>query len=417
MLAIRWVQSQEIPKLDKGAIRVKSKNTFIELSDSQNSHDACRSKTDPLSPKGNLLDDVFCHRHIPEAVLGTLTWQSWLAPASVQDPAVSNFEYILGTDSTVCSSKEDVLATSSEDEGGCEALAQLDLDGHEICVNPFLDNSGCWGSLLARRAPPPPTADENDIFVKSENTFLELSDYPPPPLYLDSDGDGISACSFKNMGGCEAPAQLDFDGHEICEGNTFLDKYVRTTSSSTPSSVRPMNTFLDNCCAPPPTAHPDLSRLSERPRSPPPPPAQEAKINKWRWEVGAQTLKGRDNRTVSGPCELPLGPSALIATFRMIIDTKEDENRKKLSFEKAGGKGSVWVKCETELPNALAQVTVSITIGEGALAQTLGPISHNFFESGLCGLPGDRRELNFLAAVDPKSRKCLVTLEIFQAFQ
>jgi len=132
------------------------------------------------------------------------------------------------------------------------------------------------------------------------------------------------------------------------------------------------------------------------------------------WHVDARKLRGNDKQAVSPPFELSFGNQ--LVTFKMMLYPKVVSDAKGgASFKKAKGTGFVQLKCEAELSEDVAQVKFRIGIGNGSLAERRGPISHNFSQSAVCGLPKDQEEFDFPSVIDADSMTFLIVLEIVPA--
>merc|ERR1719210_59471 len=74
-----------------------------------------------------------------------------------------------------------------------------------------------------------------------------------------------------------------------------------------------------------------------------------------RWTVDAQKLQGNDRQIMSPPFELSFGPNVM---FTMTIYPRGGS-----CFRNAGGKGYIRLKCEDELPEAMAHDSFCFSIG------------------------------------------------------
>jgi len=125
-----------------------------------------------------------------------------------------------------------------------------------------------------------------------------------------------------------------------------------------------------------------------------------------RWAVDARKLRGNDKQAVSPPFELQFGFGLPCVTFKMIIYP-----RARSSFKKAGGKGFVQLKCETEIPEATANLSYRLSVGDvGCIRAMRGPVSHNFAASAVTGVTEE--EWDFAQAVDQTSLTFIIGLEI-----
>ena len=85
-----------------------------------------------------------------------------------------------------------------------------------------------------------------------------------------------------------------------------------------------------------------------------------------------------------------------------------------VSFKLSGGHGYVKLKCQSQLSSeSPAPVTFRITTGSGTkAAPSRGPVSHDFSQGAVSGLPQDIETWDFNAAVDEDSATFVVCLEV-----
>lgn len=157
-------------------------------------------------------------------------------------------------------------------------------------------------------------------------------------------------------------------------------------------------------------------------------PFQPQTISHWRsritgaarivWTVDANKLKGNDRLTVSPLFKLSDGhPNAPPLPFKMIISPQVASDGKS-SFRKAHGKAVIQLKCEaprTDLESYPISFFLSIGTGRDEPHQRLqprGPVTCNFAQSGICGLPKDSEVWDMLGIVEEKSRTFIVCLEV-----
>jgi len=136
------------------------------------------------------------------------------------------------------------------------------------------------------------------------------------------------------------------------------------------------------------------------------------------WTVDANKLRTNDRLTVSPLFKLSDGhANAPPLPFKMII-SPEVASDGKSSFRKAHGKAIIQLKCEaprTDLESYPISFYLSIGTGRDEPHQQLqprGPVTCNFAESGICGLPKDSEVWDMLGVVEEKSRTFIVCLEV-----
>mmetsp|Transcript_55182 Transcript_55182/g.172429 ORF Transcript_55182/g.172429 Transcript_55182/m.172429 type:complete len:554 (-) Transcript_55182:145-1806(-) len=119
------------------------------------------------------------------------------------------------------------------------------------------------------------------------------------------------------------------------------------------------------------------------------------------WTVDARKLKASDKVAVSPAFQVPTAPG----NFRMMLLPKVVDDRKGgASFKRAKGKGLVQVKCEENLEDprgGTVALRLSVRSG-GPEAESperqeppRGPITHDFAEKGIFGLPRGQEEWDF----------------------
>mmetsp|Transcript_86039 Transcript_86039/g.221541 ORF Transcript_86039/g.221541 Transcript_86039/m.221541 type:complete len:372 (-) Transcript_86039:42-1157(-) len=127
------------------------------------------------------------------------------------------------------------------------------------------------------------------------------------------------------------------------------------------------------------------------------------------WAVDAKKLRGSDKGLVSPPFDLPFPEPT---PFKIMLVPRGG-----MSFGKAGGKGSIVLKCGIAMgqPVDSARIIRYRLIGSeasNASAFTRGPIRHDFSQNGVCNLPKDQQEWDFSQAVHDKSQTVTVCIEI-----
>jgi hypothetical protein len=145
------------------------------------------------------------------------------------------------------------------------------------------------------------------------------------------------------------------------------------------------------------------------------------------WRVDSRKLNGHDKQAVSPSFDLWCGESPSRATFTLMMHAKEitkgDSDKEdnldsklklaRTSFKKSSGYGYLQLKCQTGIAKDIPMVvkfTLSIGDGEGQDRGPRGPVTHNFAEKAVKGLPGELELWDFKGAVDTDSETVLVRL-------
>jgi len=140
----------------------------------------------------------------------------------------------------------------------------------------------------------------------------------------------------------------------------------------------------------------------------------ESGLMRLEWVVSQRKLTSDDKSAVSPAFDLSFGEAYPSVHFKMMIHPKViDESKGGGSFKTANGRGYVQLACEDVLPTSAPEVSFCVTIGTGEKRQPLrGPVSHNFSEKKVCGLPKDKALWNFNSVVDKESKTFVVCLEL-----
>lgn len=126
------------------------------------------------------------------------------------------------------------------------------------------------------------------------------------------------------------------------------------------------------------------------------------------WTVDAGKLKSHERQAVSPPFELPFQGQT---SFRLALHPGPTPFKGSASFKKAGGWGSVQLKCET----SKCAVTLYMSISDGSPEcprQPRGPVRHDFACHSTCGLPRGQDQWDFTQVVDGGSQTFTVCLDI-----
>jgi len=128
------------------------------------------------------------------------------------------------------------------------------------------------------------------------------------------------------------------------------------------------------------------------------------------WTVDATKLQKTDKQAVSPSFDLKFGEQT--ATFRMMIHPKVVNGGKGgASFKKSRGRGIVELKCAAKVANDHCFGRISIGTGDNQQGFR-GPVSLDFVNSVVRGLPKDQDEWDFNSARDDASSTFVVCLEI-----
>lgn len=138
------------------------------------------------------------------------------------------------------------------------------------------------------------------------------------------------------------------------------------------------------------------------------------------WTVDAKKLRSNDRLTVSplfklcdGHTNAPPLPFKMTVTPKVVSDGKGGA-----SFRKAKGKASIQLKCEApreDMESYPIRFYLSAFSGRQEDPRTLperGPVTCNFAQSGICGLPKDCEIWDFPEAVDQASQTFVICLEV-----
>merc|ERR1712232_491722 len=127
------------------------------------------------------------------------------------------------------------------------------------------------------------------------------------------------------------------------------------------------------------------------------------------WRADTRKLLGNELRVVSPLIEVPCGTMKRPMAFRFLIRPAGAANAaRQRTFKKAGGKGTIQLKCESELCGVDARVSFCISIGN-----TLrGPFQHDFKARPVYDLPEGLMEWDFGSAIRPGDNTVLVRLKL-----
>lgn len=122
------------------------------------------------------------------------------------------------------------------------------------------------------------------------------------------------------------------------------------------------------------------------------------------WTVDAKKLKASDKVAVSPSFQVPWIPSDT-DNFRMMLHPAVvNDGRGGASFKKAKGRAVVKLKCEQSLEAENAVVNIRIAVFPSSTEPDSdepepprGPVTHDFSQGGICGLPSGQDEWDFKA--------------------
>jgi len=161
-----------------------------------------------------------------------------------------------------------------------------------------------------------------------------------------------------------------------------------------------------------------------------PPPFKVQTLSQWlnratgstfiNWTVDARKLKSNDRLVVSPVFKIGDGSSnAPILPFKMTVSPiAVSESKGGASFKKAGGKGIIQLKCEALREGEhISPMSFRFSAGSGRPKEPLleaprGPVTCNFTETGICGLPKPCEVWDFQGVVDDESKTFVITLEV-----
>ncbi|CAE7795136.1 PUS7 [Symbiodinium sp. CCMP2456] len=166
---------------------------------------------------------------------------------------------------------------------------------------------------------------------------------------------------------------------------------------------------------------PREASTSPRPADPPAPAAPRApvlqrafsvnsRIFRIHWTVDARVLKSSDREKVSPPFEVSMDGQEI--QFKLCLrPSLTSESRGGASFRKAKGKGSVDMRCLSEISRSCV-MTFRVAIGKGSESHKVSrTMKHDFSQKPICQLEGDD-EWDFKTVTDEESQTFVVVLEV-----
>jgi len=128
-----------------------------------------------------------------------------------------------------------------------------------------------------------------------------------------------------------------------------------------------------------------------------------------RWSVDARKLDSHDTKVLSPQFDLEV-PGQGLQPFRLMVLATQTSGKGGASFQKAGGRGRITLKCESSLADARS-MALTVTLSSTARAQH-GPIWHNFSEQSCCSVQEPDADWNFKAAVDRSRRSFQISMQV-----
>lgn len=142
------------------------------------------------------------------------------------------------------------------------------------------------------------------------------------------------------------------------------------------------------------------------------------------WTVDGNKLRSSDRLTVSPLFKLSDGHvDAPPLPFKMIITPKAASDGKgSCSFSKAHGRCIIQLKCEAPREELDSYMTFYLAAGNGRQEHERrtaprGPVTLNFAQSGIAGLPKDREVFDLLDIMDLQTKTFVICLEVLPPFQ
>jgi len=244
---------------------------------------------------------------------------------------------------------------------------------------------------------------------KPSRTSIQAEPFPAGPSYLPLQGIGSpQGPSLSHL------AQIDRPRQQIILQDVLLD----AAGLPPPPPMAPA-LFLDEAKAAP---APPAVAPTEGEASPPRPEelipgnlihkVSGNNTNHVFWVIHGSKLFSTDVRIVSTQFSMDIpghGPEPFKLTLqpKMVINNKRGGG-----FKKAKGKGFVMLKCEAPVLDDGSDLAFSVRVGRGSTLQApRGPVTNNFAEKSLCGLPDGQDEWDFRSLVD-ESGMLLVYVQI-----
>jgi hypothetical protein len=115
------------------------------------------------------------------------------------------------------------------------------------------------------------------------------------------------------------------------------------------------------------------------------------------WTLSATKLRSADKNAVSPAFELSFGGAYSSTKFKlMLLPQVSSEGKGGSTFRKSDGKGYILLKCEADLQEGCGNLRFRLFVGSQA---PRGPVTHDFSQSAVKGLPKDLETWDLLASV------------------
>jgi len=129
-----------------------------------------------------------------------------------------------------------------------------------------------------------------------------------------------------------------------------------------------------------------------------------------RWTVDARKLDSHDTKVLSPAFQLEV-PGQGPQPFRLMVLATQTSGKGGASFQKAGGRGRIILKCESSSESDDHRMALAVRLSSSTSASHR--CIHNFSEQSCCSMQEQDADWNFKAAV-VKSRRCFqIYLEAF----
>lgn len=129
------------------------------------------------------------------------------------------------------------------------------------------------------------------------------------------------------------------------------------------------------------------------------------------WNVDGRKLESLYKQMLSPEFDLKV-PSIGAMPFRLMILAKETKGKGGRSFQKAGGQGRIFVKCEASLPSEAPRLTFHVSIRCRGAEVSKGPFSHQFVEQNCGPLQNDGEAWDLLPMMDRSSKRFMLCVEV-----
>jgi hypothetical protein len=135
------------------------------------------------------------------------------------------------------------------------------------------------------------------------------------------------------------------------------------------------------------------------------------------WTIDARRLKSSDREAVSPSFDLSFGQSV---PFRIVLHPRcQHDGKGGCCFKKSGGKGRVDLRCLASvqgLPSPEVTFRISVGVpGTRGFQRPRDPVTHNFADRPLGGLPEGKDVWDFSRATQKPAKTFQVTIEISRA--